>query len=299
MRKHSIVLLAILVTWVLISCAQDPDFKQDRLRIATSIYPLKDFTYQIAGEHAEVFHLIPAGANPHYFEPPPSIIRQLRNVDLFVGVHPEFDGWIEDLLPSQTPRLYLHPDIDGTDHPEYPEQDGHDPSFNPHFWLSVPTVREVLSKIALTLCEMDTLHCEVYSQNLQKYQSRLDSLDREIRNQLLPFQNQAFIQWHPAWDGFASDYGLRIAGTLEYGHGDALPVRSFHQIIRRAKSEDVRLVVIDLNVKSDAVQALVHELDGRLLRLDAIGGPEKTDGNTYMKLMSNNARLLAQAFREL
>jgi len=151
----------------------------------------------------------------------------------------------------------------------------------------------------LSLCKTDTLHCEAYKQNLQDYQSRLDSLDQEIQNQLLPFQNKAFIQWHPAWDGFASDFGLRIAGTMEYGHGNALPMRSFQKIIQNAKSEGVRLVVIGLNVESDAIIALVRELNGQLLRLNTIGGPEQPEADTYIKMMATNARYLAQAFGEL
>ncbi|NQT24845.1 zinc ABC transporter substrate-binding protein [candidate division KSB1 bacterium] len=290
--------LVILLIALILSCSNQPNENTESLRIATSIYPIQDLTQQMAGEYADVFHLIPAGANPHHFEPPPSIIRQLQNVDLFVGVHPDFDGWIEDLLPVQTPRFYLHPNAKN-DETEHPENLDHDHSFNPHFWLSIRTTQNVLGQIALTLCKTDTLHCEAYKQNLQDYQSRLDSLDQEIQNQLLPFQNKAFIQWHPAWDGFASDFGLRIAGTMEYGHGNALPMRSFQKIIQNAKSEGVRLVVIGLNVESDAIIALVRELNGQLLRLNTIGGPEQPEADTYIKMMATNARYLAQAFGEL
>lgn len=294
MRRYSKSLIVWLFSLLLLSCAKAPETGSARLRIVTSIYPLRDIVRHIAGTETEVFHLIPAGANPHDYDPPPSIVRQLQNVNLFVGVHPDFDGWIEDLLPSQTSSLYLHLE---SGMPGQIRSD-HVRDFNPHFWLSVRTVREVIHGLADALCSMDSAHCQSCFDHLRDYQSRLDSLDQEITDQLHPFQGRALIQWHPAWDGFASDYQLKIAGTLEYGHGDTLPLQSFHETIQIARRAGVRLVIIGLNVESDAVKTFVRELDGRLLRLDTIGGPDKPDRNTYIRLMSNNARLLAQALGE-
>ena len=291
MNRTIVFILAVLI--VLSSCSVSVRNQDTTPRIATSIYPLQDVTNQIVGEHAEVFHLIPAGANPHHFEPPPSIIRQIQDVNLFVGVHPEFDGWIEDLLPESTPRLYLHPNAA---HKDNPGEHNHD--FNPHFWLSVRTMRTVLPELLEALCELDSSTCPMYIKNFNNYLFTLDSLDREIESQLLPYTNRAFIQWHPAWAGFAKDYGLRIAGTLEYGHGDALPMRSFNKIIQKAKNENIRLVVVGLNIESDAANALVAELDGRLLRLDTIGDPADADRDTYVELMGRNAQLLARGFEE-
>lgn len=281
-----------------LACAKTGGPTTDGLRIAVSIYPLQDLTRQITGGRMDVFHLVPAGANPHHFEPPPSMIRQLQGTDLFVGVHPDFDGWIETLLPAGTPRMYLHPD---SNRPKTAAADssGTDAGFNPHFWLSVCTVRDVLPRLTRALCRADTLSCGAFRRNLEHYQSRLDSLDLAIRNRLEPFRNAAFIQWHPAWDGFAADYGLRITATLEHGHGEVLPARSFHRVIRQAREQDVRLVVIGLNTESRTADALVRELDGRLLRLDALGGPDTLEGNTYVNLMSHNARLLAETLGEM
>jgi len=48
-----------------------------RLKIYTTFYPLYDFTKKIAGDKADVENIVPAGVEPHDFEPSPRQIADL------------------------------------------------------------------------------------------------------------------------------------------------------------------------------------------------------------------------------
>ena len=69
-----------------------------RIRVAVSIFPIYDIKKNICGDAADLFYAIPAGADPHTFEPRPSVARDLGAADLFIGVTPELDGWVARYL---------------------------------------------------------------------------------------------------------------------------------------------------------------------------------------------------------
>lgn len=285
----------MFIFWMLLVFAgcretQTPQ-SRGQLRIAASIFPVQNIIEQVAGDQASVFHLVPYGANPHTYEPPPSIVRELEGVGLFVGIHPEFDGWVTRYLSPQTAILYLCPPDTNSDH----EAMEHFHETNPHFWLSLRRVRTVIPALVGQLGVQDSLSRGVFQRNATDFVHRLDSLDAHISALFADIPNRKFIQWHPAWDDFAADYGLEIIGVIEQGHGDEPSVRSFSGLIGKARREDVRVVVVDLNVESRAAEALVREIDGVLLRLDVIGSPEVPERSDYFRLMKDNAEKLTAA----
>lgn len=55
-----------------------------KLKIYTTLYPLQDFAERIGGEHVEVESILPAGANPHTFEPTTKMMVELAKADAFI-----------------------------------------------------------------------------------------------------------------------------------------------------------------------------------------------------------------------
>lgn len=278
--------------------------------IVTSILPLQNIVGQIGGKSFNIEVLVPAGANPHTYEPPPSVLRLLQGVKLFVGVHPEFDGWILPLLPPDTKILFLHPDYQTFNNHEHPAHDHEvekdhehgrigDTPFNPHFWLSPRTVKRSLPAISRHLAELLPDSGIVFNQKASRFASRLDSLDLAIAGKFKDLSEKRFVQWHAAWDGFADDYDLNIIGTLHYGHGDEPALRSFGNLVKKARTHNVRIVVIGLNAESKTVLSFIREIDGKLIRLDTLGDPDNPDRSTYIRLLANNATILADALGNL
>ncbi|HDQ45060.1 MAG TPA: zinc ABC transporter substrate-binding protein [bacterium] len=299
--KRMVVLSCLLI---LAGCRQSSRPPSDaRLWIVASIFPVQEIVREIAGDGVSVFHLLPHGTNPHTYEPPPSLVRDLQGVDLFTGVHPEFDGWIARFLPPSAKILYLSEQDGFVSHSHHPETEqdtmigDHGQPVNPHFWLSLRRVRAVVPILTDALNTLDPQSREVYETRSRVFLERLDTLDVRIRSLFTGIPGRRFIQWHPAWDDFAEDYGLEIIGTLEQGHGDEPSVRSFRRLIEKARNASVRVVVVDLKVESRAAEAIVHEIDGDLVRLDAIGSPDIPERSDYFRLMDYNAKTLAAALR--
>ncbi len=282
-RPHAGATAALLVFLALAasaSCARDKDAASDGTLVAVSIFPVCDIARSVAGDRARVFFAVPPGANPHTFEPLPSTVKRLQASHIFIGIHPEYDGWVEKYLKRGTAVSYLL---------------GRNSHENPHLWLSIRGARRIAAHIASKLSETDPDGAEYYAKNLSAYGEKLDGLDRDIAALLNPLPDKKLIQWHPSWNYFAADYGLTIVDTIEKGHGHEPSVRDFNRLLKRARAEHVRVVIIDLKVQSGAAASLAREAGAVLLQLDSLGDPNDSARSDYPRLMEYNARLLAKA----
>ena len=254
--------------------------------IVTPIFPVYDMVRNIAGDRTDVFFVVPPGANPHTFEPPPSAVRKIQGASLFFGIDRRFDGWVEKFLPPGSESVYLKAG------PAY------DRIHNPHIWLSLKNARRMCAEIAAVLSARSPEDREYYTASLNAYSNKLDALDREIIALFEPVRNRRFFQWHPAWNYFADDYGLTVAGTLQKGHGETVSVRGFKELVDTARRGKIRIVTIGLRVHSPETLSLVKEIDGIQVVLDTIGDPSVPARDSYLKLMEYNAALLAEKMKK-
>ncbi len=309
MKRVLLIFVIVFFLLTFISCKNVPISKSEKLNVATSIFPIYDITKNITGTRADVFFVIPVGANPHTYEPVPSTIKQLKNAHLTLAIQQEFDGWISDYLPKQTILEFLKErerkinqahehEIENraTERDQYKHSaDDHE---NPHIWLTVKGAKKLAKKIAGYLVDMDRKNAHYYKKNLQDYLQELDDLDYRIKDIFKTTKNKKFIQWHPAWNFFAEDYGLEIIGSIEKGHGHEPSIKEFKALIDKAVSEKAKVIVLGLNIESKAAETLSREIDGVVVRLDSIGDPMVKEKSTYIKLMYHNAELLAEALNK-
>ncbi len=132
----------VIVMLALSACATSAP-TEEGLVIVTSIHPLAEFATAVAGEAATVTPLLPAGAEPHTWQPSANDIILMENADLVLLVGAEFEPWAEDMLESlssQPKVLYLaddavlienedeHHDEHGDEHEEehHEEEHGHE-----------------------------------------------------------------------------------------------------------------------------------------------------------------------------
>ncbi len=281
---NAAIFIALLCCW---GCSMPGGEKpDDAVSIAVSVFPIYDIARNICGDKASVFYVIPAGADPHTFEPLPSVARRLHKVSIFIGISPEFDGWMERYLPKSAVREYL-----------IGEATSGSSDNNPHIWLSVRKSKKIAAIIARQLGRIDPEHGTIYEANLAEYDKKLDELDRSITALFLTIKIKSFIQWHEAWNYFAADYGLAIAGTVQREGSDKASVRSIKEIVERAKRDRVRAVVVSLNAEDRTALVLAGEIGGKVVRLDGIGDPDSADRQDYLHLMQFNSKTLAENLR--
>lgn len=75
-----------------------------KLKIKTSFYPMHEFTRQVAGDLADVENLVPAGVEPHDWEPTPQDMAGIADADVIVYNGAGMESWIDQVLDSVKDR---------------------------------------------------------------------------------------------------------------------------------------------------------------------------------------------------
>ena len=72
----------------------------DKLKVMASFYPMYDFAQKIGGDRVEVTNMVPAGTEPHDWEPAASDIKKLEEADIFIYNGAGMEHWAADVLTS-------------------------------------------------------------------------------------------------------------------------------------------------------------------------------------------------------
>lgn len=107
------------------------------LKVMASFYPMYDFAQKIGGDKVTVTNMVPAGIEPHDWEPSTTDITNLEDADVFIYSGAGMEHWVDSVLGSLTNQdLDVVQASDGITLREgYEDEDG-DVGADPHVWLA-------------------------------------------------------------------------------------------------------------------------------------------------------------------
>ena len=196
---------------ILISCNQTGSDNKGKI-ITVSIPPFKYFIEAIGGDDFIVNIMVPAGANPHIYEPVPDQITNLRKSVAYVS-----DGylgfemtWLDRFYETNRSmkRLSLSQNIDlikPVGHFDSEHIEGADP----HFWVSPKNALTMASAVKSLLTEINPGKREKYELNYSNLVKQISTIDKNARELFSGYQNRSFMVFHPTLGYLARDYGLK------------------------------------------------------------------------------------------
>jgi zinc transport system substrate-binding protein len=302
------------------------DSTPPKIPVVASIIPLGDFCRQLGGEAVEVQVLVPPGASPHVFEPPPSVIAKAAQARVFVYIGAGLEPWVAKLLSSRSPvglavveaaqGLPLMQEVAGHHHlDEANEPDSHAPpqesgqskgeaakgsethaSGNPHIWLDPVLAQQICGKIAAALIQVDPGRRQTYETNLKNYLKELDRLHQDILKRVREWHLKDYVCFHPAYTYFARRYGLREVGVIEVAPGREPTPRHLHKIVGAIRHYGIRVVFAEPQLSPRVAEVIAQEAGVKILILDPIGG-RPPYGENYLQMMRYNLNTLEEAMK--
>jgi len=317
-------LLALVVTAVLM-LPLPISAGATKLPVTASILPLGDFCEKIGRDLVTVKVLIPPGASPHVFEPPPVAVAQAMEARVFVYVGAGLDPWAERLLRSQVARKMLavaavegiplikevakhhnHESPAGEEGHHHPgETKGRESAAatrhdheqgNPHVWLDPVLAQDICRRIAQAFIQADPAHRQEYEGNLSRYLTELEQLHGDIAKEVAGFRQREYVTFHPAFTYFSRRYGLREAGVIETAPGREPSPGHLQKIIAEIKKTGSRAVFAEPQLSPRVAEVIAREAGVKVLLLDPLGG-RPPYGSDYLKLMRHNLAILAQGLK--
>lgn len=261
--------------------------EEKHMKILVSFYPLYEFTKEIGKERIDVSIIIPAGIEPHDWEPTIQDLQKMQNTDMIVINGAGFESWLDDFVTSNPNVLIVDTskDIELMDSSKfYFENDGSHK--NPHIWLDPILAKKQVQNIANGLMRVDPEHAQHYQENADAYNTKLDQLDNKIRTELSVCSKKDFIAFHDAFSYFAKEYNLN-QHTIVGVDANAEPTAvTLQQIIQKAKSLDLDIIFTEEAVNPRISEVIADEISGKVLVLSPI---EIADKNSdYIQKMEQN-----------
>lgn len=92
------------------------------------------------------------------------------------------------------------------------------------------------------MVKIDSQNSDFYKTNYEEFIKELDSLDENIKTILKPYQDKAFMVFHPSWGYFAKRYDLeQISIEIE---GKEPKPNELIKLIAEAKKHDIKIVFV-------------------------------------------------------
>ncbi len=276
--------LLFLSLWIMSLTA----FAQPALKIAVSIAPEKFFVERIAGEHTQVMVLLPAGANPHTYEPTPRQLAAVSDSRLYFAIGLPFEQiWLDRLHRQTQPMTIISLSQSDRAH-DGAAGHAHTDDEDPHAWTDPRQVMTMADRIAISLQQLDPAHAQIYRHNADLFKMELTQLDRELHRQLDGLPRREFIVQHPAWGHFAAAYGL-IQIPIERG-GREPGSQQLAQLIDLARRKQLHTIFASPETDMRPARAVAQAIGGKVVILD----PLRED---YLRNLREVGTAIAQALR--
>jgi len=266
MRK----ILSFLIIVFIISCGRQGTDTGGRI-ITVSIAPFKYFVEEIAGDDFKVNVMVPAGANPHIYEPFPEQINKLRRSVAYISNgYLGFEmTWLDRFYETNKTmkRLSLGDKIDPLISGHHHEGD-HVEGADPHYWVSPKCAMIMASSVKEFLCELNPSQKQKYEANYLSLVSKIQELDKKARELFSGVQNRSFMIFHPNLGYMARDYGLEEI-PVEY-EGKEPPPSRLKELIDRARKDGLNTIFVQREYDTKNAKAIADEIGAEVKIIDPL-----------------------------
>ncbi|MCX7682719.1 MAG: metal ABC transporter substrate-binding protein [Anaerolineae bacterium] len=279
----------------------------EKLRVVATTNIVADVVHQVGGDLIELTTLLPAGTDPHTFEPTPQDAAALAGAHVVFANGAGLELFLEDLLESVGGEVALVPVSYGVElltleeegeaeaHPHHGEVD-------PHVWFDPNHVVVWVSNIEQVLGALDPAHAAAYQANAERYRAELRALDSWIEEMVaqVPVENRKLVVDHKALAYFARRYGFEQVGAVFPGYStltepSARELAALEEVIRE---HGVRAIFVSTTVNPALAERVARDTGTRLVflytgSLSEPGGP----ADNYIALMRYNTAAIVSALR--
>ncbi|WP_458719947.1 metal ABC transporter substrate-binding protein [Candidatus Nitrosocosmicus sp. R] len=250
------------------------------LKIFSSFYPIYDFVKKIGKDRVDVSTIVPAGIEPHDFEPTAKQVIELQKADVIFINGAGFESWINKIGNANV--VDLSKDLPIENIRSTPD---------PHIWLDPNLVKAYSKTIFEKFISLDPQNTDYYTSNFNEFNSKLELLNSDINMNLTNCDLNDFIAFHDAFGYFAKRYGLTqhsISGLSP--EGDINP-QKITEAIKLAEQLGVNIIFSEDNIEPRLSDTIAKEIGGKVMRLspiEMITQEEQTLDKDYFSKMYDN-----------
>jgi zinc/manganese transport system substrate-binding protein len=268
------------------------------VRVVVSFSILEDIARQIGGSDVAVTSLIGPDSDAHVFEPKPDQARLLAQAQLFIVNGLGLEGWETRLVQSAQYRGPVVVASDGIAPIEATEPSAAAPVPDPHAWQDVKNAEIYAANIARALEGVDPARADAYRGRADRYQARLEALDRQVRTELsaIPEAKRRVITTHDAFAYYGKAYGVAFLAPEGVSTDSEPSAEAIAGLIRQVRRAGIKALFLENIADPRLMEALARETGATLgppLFSDALSRPDEP-APTYIRMIEYNTAALKQ-----
>jgi zinc transport system substrate-binding protein len=262
--------ICFLLSVFIVSCGQNNNDKGSRI-ITVSIAPFKYFVEKIAGDDFIVNVMVPAGSNPHVYEPFPEQINKLRRSVAYISNgYLGFEmTWLDRFYETNKTmkRLSLSDKIDPLVS-EHNHKGAQVEGADPHYWMSPKCAMIMASSVKEFLCQLNPSQKQKYESNYQSLVLTIRETDKKAQDLFSVMQNRSFMIYHPNLGYMARDYGLEEI-PVELEGKEPTPSR-MKDLIDRARRDRLKTIFVQREYDTKNAKAIANEIGAEIKIIDPL-----------------------------
>ena len=278
-----------------------------KIKVVTSVFPLKEFAQAVCGERGEVILLLPPGAEIHTWRPRPSDIIRIAKSDVFMHVSQDLEPWVDDILRGvDNPNLHTLRAIDSVlpaERVEYKDplhEHQHDEdagkhthgTVDPHVWLDFTIDQRIIDTIVELFSQIEPEYGELFKRNGLVYKKKLEACDHRYRKELGRCKNRIIVLGgHAAFGYLAQRYRLQQVSLYGISPDSRPTPKQLVRVVELAKEYQVNVIYFETYVSDDLAKVIAEEIGAKTLVLDPAANltVEKAKTNiTFLEIMDQN-----------
>ena len=293
------------------------EMKEERkkLSVVATFYPLEEFARQVADDRATVTSIVPAGVEPHEYEPTPQDILKAYQADIFLMNGAGLDPWAEKIRPelkergvkvlemaelvTLLPGSHKHEEEEAGHEEEAGAEHGED-EFDPHFWLDPVFVEVEVKAIHTALVSNDKEGSSVYDERRDAYLKELRDLDAAYKKDLSQCRLDTVVTSHEAFLYMAKRYGFKTLAVSGISPEAEPSPRHLAEISSTVKNKGIKHIFFETLISPKVAETLAREAGADTLVFNPIEGltdEERSAGENYLSLMQKNLENLKIALQ--
>ena len=238
MKRNLILLFSILL---LSHCGWSRQFTE-KLKLVTTTSLIGNIVQQIGGDKVEVTTIVPGGMCPGHFDVRPGDIKLLSDAQIFL-IH-GWESFVEKLVNSVRSRKLLVKTINVQGN-----------------WM-VPDIQlRAVDAITNILCKINPENAKYFRNQSNIYQKQILALKREIKQKAKNKRvNRISVVCSEMQAEFVKWLGFNVVAT--YGRPSDLTASKIKEVLDRARRENVKIVIDNLQSGPDAGIPIANEIGG-------------------------------------
>lgn len=311
-RQMRFILSALLavVLIAIVGCGSKTNSStSDKLKVVASVYPVYEFVRQVGGDKVEVTMLVPAGAEPHDWEPKAKDLAQIKSARLFfyhgAGLEPLEKILTKEVLGATVPvevskGVTVLSEKDNDDHANN-KSHNHGHEIDAHMWLDPVYAQQEVETILAALVAADPTNGDYYKKNAERFKGQLAKIHEDYQGVLSKVARRDIVTSHAAFGYLAQRYQLRQVAIMGLSPDSEPTPEKMTEVVKFCRENNVKYIFFETIVSPKLAQTIAKETGAELLvlnPLESLTEDEVKQGKNYVTVMGENLKNLQKALNK-